>query len=343
MKAVMITGPGQVEVTEMPEPTPGPDEVLVRAHAVGICGSDLALYQGKRPTGYYRYPLVPGHEWSGQVAALGERVRGISVGDKVVAEGLLSCGVCDNCRNGATNLCEAGYDELGFTRPGALAEYVAVPARQIHRLPEQASLEEAALLEPTAVAAHAFLRVQLRPGAVCAIVGDGAIALLTVQLARLYNPAALIVIGLNHEKLALARQLGATHTVHIGREDPQVFIEQLSEGRGADVVLEAAGNPDAVAEAMHLARRGGQVVLEGSAGDQGMLHVPSDIFVLKHLTVQGIFGASSASWSYAVQLFRHGQLNLAPLISHRFPIEEYEQALETLRLGKALKVLMLHS
>src|SRR6266568_920774 len=205
MKAIVIESPGQVRLAEMALPAPGPGEVLIRSRAVGICGSDVELYQGIRPEGFYRYPLVPGHEWSGEVAATGERVRGLSVGDRVVAEGFLSCGVCRNCRTGLTNLCEAGYDEIGFTRSGGLAEYVAVPARQVHKLPGAASFQEAALLEPTAVVAQAFLRAAPRAAETVVVIGDGAIGLLAVQIARLFSPAALILVGSHDERLGMGR------------------------------------------------------------------------------------------------------------------------------------------
>src|SRR6266849_3444007 len=173
MKALLLKGPGEAVVTELEQPSIGPEDVLIRSRAVGICGSDIELYRGIRPEGYYRYPVVPGHEWAGEVVAVGELVRGISPGDKVVSEGFLFCDHCRNCRMGLTNLCEAGYDEIGFTCPGGLAEYVAVPARLVHKLPGESSLEEAALLEPTAVVVHAFLRGRPLAGDTVVVVGDG--------------------------------------------------------------------------------------------------------------------------------------------------------------------------
>src|SRR2546422_8698163 len=201
MKALQITAAGQADLTELENPTIGPEDVLIRSYAVGICGSDVELYQGTRPEGFYRYPLVPGHEWSGEVAALGERARGLSVGDRVVAEGILLCGTCRSCRMGLTNLCEAGYDEIGFTRPGGMAEYVAVPARLVHTLPPDSSLEQAALLEPTAVVVHGFLRAQPLAGDTVVVLGDGNIGLLAVQVARLYSPDTLVLLGSRDERL----------------------------------------------------------------------------------------------------------------------------------------------
>ncbi len=344
MKALLLKGPGEAVLTELEKPSIGPQDVLIRSRAVGICGSDVELYRGIRPEGYYRYPIVPGHEWSGEVVDVGERVRNISLGDKVVVEGFLFCGTCCNCRMGLTNLCEAGYEEIGFTRTGGLAEYVAVPARQVHILSGDASLEEAALLEPTAVVAHAFLRAQPRAGDSVVVVGDGTIGLLAVQLARLFSPAVLVLIGSRGERLELGRQLGATHTVNARENDPGSLLHSLIGSKGANLVFEGGNRPEGVEQALSLARRGGTVVLEGIAGSGARLSIESDIFVLKHLAVLGIFGASSAAWTYAVQVFRAGLLNLAPLITHRFALDEYQTALDTLisRQAKMLKVLVVH-
>lgn len=345
MKALQITTAGRAGLTELEAPAVGPEEVLIRSRAVGICGSDIELYRGIRPEGFYRYPVIPGHEWSGEIATVGERVHALFPGQKVVTEGFLYCGACQNCRAGLTNLCEAGYDEIGFTRPGGLAEYVAVPARQVHPLPANASLEEAALLEPTAVVAHAFMRAQPQAGSVVAVIGDGTISLLAVQIARLFGPAIILVLGSRDERLAMARQLGATHTVNLKQSDPRPLVQELSQGRGADLVFEGGSRPAGVALALNLARRGGIVLLEGIAGAAAQLNLESDIFVLKQLTVHGIFGANSAAWTYAVRMFRAGCLDLAPLITHRFALADYQAALDTLehRESRALKVLLVHS
>ncbi len=344
MKAILIDGPKQVRIAEVAMPTPEPGEVLIRSRAVGICGSDVELYQGTRPEGFYRYPLVPGHEWSGEVAALGERARGLSVGDRVVAEGILLCGTCRSCRMGLTNLCEAGYDEIGFTRPGGLAEYVVVPARQVHRLPRDASFQEAALLEPAAVVAQAFLRSAPQAGETVVVIGDGTIGLLAVQILHLFSPAALILAGSHDERLAIGRCLGATHTINSKRDDVEQCVRDVTQGCGADLVFEGGSRAAGVELSMRLARRGGTVLLEGIAGAGAHLSLESDIFVLKHLTVNGIFGASSAAWTYAVRLFSVGLLQLAPLITHRFALPDYEAALDTVmaRHEGALKVLLVH-
>jgi 2-desacetyl-2-hydroxyethyl bacteriochlorophyllide A dehydrogenase len=344
MKALLITAAGQGRLTELEKPLIGPEDVLIRSRAVGICGSDVELYQGTRPEGFYRYPIVPGHEWAGEIVAVGERVRTLSPGEKVVSEGFLFCGICRNCRTGLTNLCEAGYDEIGFTRTGGLAEYVAVPARLVHTLPRTCSLEEAALLEPTAVVVHAFLRAQPQVGSTVVVVGDGNIGLLAIQVARLFSPAVIVLVGSRNERLEMARHLGATHTINARQSDPEPLIHSLTGGRGADLVFEGGTRPEGVESSIRLVRRGGTVLLEGIAGSGARLSLESDIFVLKHLTVLGIFGANSAAWTYAVQIFHSGLLNLAPLITHRFALTDYQAALDTVvgRQSKTLKVLLLH-
>jgi 2-desacetyl-2-hydroxyethyl bacteriochlorophyllide A dehydrogenase len=344
MRALLLKAPGEAILTELEKPAIGPEDVLVRSRAVGICGSDVELYRGIRPADFCRYPIVPGHEWAGEIVAVGVQVRHLAPGDKVVSEGFLFCGTCRNCRMGLTNLCEAGYDEIGFTRTGGLAEYVAVPARLVHKLPNACSLEEAALLEPTAVVAHAFMRAQPQAGGTVVVVGDGTIGLLAVQVSRLFSPASIMLVGSRNERLEMARHLGATHIVNIRQSDPEPLIQSLTDGHGADFVFEGGTRPEGVETSIRLVRRGGTVVLEGIAGSGARLSVESDIFVLKHLSMFGIFGANSAAWTYAVQVFRSGLLNLAPLITHRFALTDYQAALDAVvgRQSQTLKVLLIH-
>ena len=214
----------------------------------------------------------------------------------------------------------------------------------MHTLPHTCSLEEAALLEPTAVVAHAFLRAQPHAGDTVVVVGDGNIGLLAVQVARLFSPANIVLAGSRDERLEMARQLGATHTINARQNDPEPLIHSLTGGQGADLVFEGGTRPEGVETALRLARRGGTVVLEGIAGSGVHLSLESDVFVLKHLTTLGIFGANSAAWTYAVQLFSSSLLNLASLITHRFALTDYKVALDTIigRQSKTLKVLLVH-
>ncbi|MDQ3856802.1 MAG: alcohol dehydrogenase catalytic domain-containing protein [Chloroflexota bacterium] len=344
MRAVVIDGPGEAHLTELDPPVPGPDEVLIRSFAAGICGSDVELYQGTRPAEYVRYPVVPGHEWAGRVESVGERVRGVQPGDKVVSEGFVYCGSCEHCHNGLTNLCEAGYNEVGFTRPGGFAEYVAVPSRLVHRLPADADLSHAALLEPTAVVADSFLRAPLRPGSTVVVIGDGAIGQLAVHLARLHSPAVLVLVGSRDDRLHLGLRMGATHTLNYHRDDVPARVRELTDGRGANFVFEGAGKARAVEQAFALSRRSGTIALQGIAGEGARLPLDPDLFALKHLTVLGTFGANSAAWTYAVRLFSAGLLELGPLVTHRYALPQFQDALDTLvsKQPGTLKVLVTH-
>jgi len=334
MRAVVIERPGLARLSELTTPEPGAGEVLVRVAAAGICGSDLELLHGSRPARYVRYPVVPGHEWAGTVVRLGPGVEGVAAGDPVVAEGFRSCGACDRCREGRTNLCLADYAETGFTHQGAFAEFVCIPTRLVHPLPAGADLEAAALLEPAACVAGGLLEAQLRPGLRVAVVGAGTLGLLAVSILRLASPRRLALIGGRETRLALGRRLGCDETHDINAGDSLDSLEECF-----DLVFEAANRPEAAMTALTLARRGGVVILEGISG-AARPAIAADLITLKQLQVQGSFGASSSAWRWAVELFAAGSLPLAQLVSHRFPLERFEAAFETLqdRESSAVKI-----
>lgn len=333
MRALVVDAPGAAAVRMLPVPEAGPGEVLVRVGAAGICGSDLELLDGRRPAGYVRYPIVPGHEWAGRVAAVGPGVTGLAEGVVVVAEGFRACGGCDRCKEGRTNLCLADYAETGFTHAGAFAEFLSVPAPLVHRLPDGTDLAAAALLEPAACVAEGLLECELRPGLSVAVVGAGTLGLLAVALLRRTSPARLALVGSRSPRLELGRSLGASEIVDIRATDAAGRL-----GPAFDVVFEAAGNAAGAATALALARRGGTVVLEGISGSPG--GADADAIVLGHLRVQGIFGASGRAWRWVTQLFADGLLDTRPLVSHTFPLEKHAEAFAALadRTGDALKV-----
>ncbi len=338
MKAIQIDGPDSIEMIEAAAPAFKPDEVLVRSRAVSLDGSDVDLYRGTRPEGFSRYPIIPGHAWSGEVVAFGALVQNIEVGDRVVSESLLHCGKCRACSRNETDLCERGYDEIGFTKAGGLAEYVAVPAYLVHVLPRTAQFDEATLLASCATVAHAFLHARLLPGDTVAIVGDDVTSLFAVQIARLFTPASIVLIGFRENRLGLGRTLGATHTINASRDDAHVLVRSLSQGRGADLTFEGTAHAQAAVEAMLLTRRGGTTLLTGTIGSNALLSVESDIFVRNQLQITGVFSANMPAWSYVLQLYRSGLLTLAPLISEHLPLEEYQDAYDALtsRQGQML-------
>jgi L-iditol 2-dehydrogenase len=336
MRAVVVERPGVARLSRLEIPQPAAGEVLVSVAAAGICGSDLEVLRGLRPEPFVRYPIVPGHEWAGVVTGVGAGVRDVEAGDRVVAEGFRSCGVCDRCREGRTNLCVSGYAETGFTHQGAFAEYVSVPSRLVHRLPADADLQAAALLEPAACVAEGLMAMELRPGLDIAVVGAGTLGLLAASMLSLVSPARLAVAGSRSARLELARRFGATETYDVNAGSLDSLRDTF------DLVFEAANRPEGAVSALKLARRGGTVVLEGISGTSDAA-LPADLITLKHLHVRGIFGASGAAWTYAVRLYAGGRLPLSELISHRFALEDFQSAFDMLadRSGGAVKVELL--
>ncbi|MFE3514069.1 zinc-binding dehydrogenase [Streptomyces sp. NPDC059166] len=323
-RSLTVERPGSHRLTEGPLPEPGPGEVRVRVAAAGICMSDREVYDGRRDPAYVRYPVVPGHEWSGTVDAVGEGVDPALTGRRTVAEGFRACGRCERCRCGETSLCSAGYDETGFTRPGAFADHLVVPARLLHPLAGDADLRAAALLEPAAVVAAAVRAGAPEPGERIAVLGAGTLGLLAVQLLAAVSPAELTVVDPRKDRALLALDFGAGEVRTPG---------EAGEVRGRyDLVVETAGAPSTAADACLLARRGGRVVLTGMFAP-GATGIDPVHLSLSQLTVRSVFGAPSSAWSYAVRAFTAGLLDPAPLITHEFPLERFADAVALVGSG----------
>ncbi|OEV01226.1 dehydrogenase [Streptomyces qinglanensis] len=332
-RAVVLEAPGTVRLVPHTPRPPGPGEARVRVHAAGICGSDRELHQGNRPAPYARFPVTPGHEWSGTVEAVGDGVPGTLVGRKTVGEGFRNCQLCDRCRTGASTLCTAGYAETGFTEPGAMAPTLTLPARLLHTLPDDADLTAAALLEPAACAAAAALRAGVRAGDRVAVVGDGTLGLLAVRLLAAGSPAELLLTGARPGRAELAAGFGATGYRH--------HRETAGLG-GYDIVVEAAGVPGAARQAAGLLRRGGRLVLTGIP-PAGAAELDPAALVLGALQVDTVFGAPPAAWVHAVRAFARGLLDPLPLVTHRLPVDEFEQAVALVADGDpAVGKVLLH-
>lgn len=329
--AVVIEAPGAHRLVAHEPVAPGPGEALVRVHAVGICGSDREVYQGNRPEGYVRYPLVPGHEWSGTVEAVGAGVPEALVGRKAVGEGFRNCQVCDRCHAGETTLCTSGYEETGFTRPGAMAATLTLPARLLHVLGDDADLTAAALLEPAACIAAAALKADARPGERVAVVGTGTLGMFAVQFLKAVSPAELLVVGTRDDREPLSRRFGATDFRTRDQDLPDDF----------DVVIETAGSASAARTAASLLRRGGRLVLTGipAPGAEGL---DPTALVVRQLEVHTVFGAPPAAWAHTVRVFGAGLLDPLPLVTHELPLAEFPQAIELVGAGdpKVGKVLL---
>jgi L-iditol 2-dehydrogenase len=339
MKAIMKVAPGvgNVEVRDIPEPAPGVGQVKLRVHAAGLCGTDLHIYKDE-----FRSwpPVVLGHEVAGEIVELGEGVQGLTPGLRVTTETYFSyCGTCRYCRAGNVNLC-LERRSIGSAVNGGFTSYLIVPARNIHALPETVDFCAGALTEPLACVVHATLTTPtVAPGDVAVIAGPGAIGLLTLQVVKAAGASA-IVLGTNMDehRLALAAQLGADAVVNVQRSDAATVVRDLSvEGLGADVVYECAGAGAAAQQLLTLVRRRGRYVQVGLFGKPVAWDL--DQLVYKELTATGSNASTPPSWLRAIELMRTGKVQTAPLITHTYPVSEWEKGFATFEDRAGIKTL----
>ncbi|MDR7522586.1 MAG: alcohol dehydrogenase catalytic domain-containing protein [Armatimonadota bacterium] len=345
MRGVMKVGrgPGMVELREVPDPQPGPGEVLIEVAGAAICGSDLHIYHDRHP---YWPPVILGHEFAGTVRAVGEGVRGYAPGDRVVSETSTgSCGVCFLCRSGNRQICQ-DKRALGIGTHGAFAPYVIAPASLLHRVPDGLALAEAALAEPTAIAVHAVVeRVGVSPGEIVVISGPGPIGLMCLQVARAAGAGLIVVSGTASSamlRLRVAREVGADVTVNIAEEDLADRVAALTGGRGADVAFETSGAPAAVEVLPRLVRRLGRVGVLGVTG-QPAVPFPSDVALFKGLEVHYSFSSKHTSWVTALRLLASGRVRARPLLTTEVPLERWQEAFEAQEQGRAIKALLIPS
>lgn len=316
----MVSAPGEIALTSRPPLSAGPGQVLVEPEMVGLCGTDLEIIDGTIDPAYLRYPLALGHEWTGIVTA-----DGPLAGRRVVVEGIIGCGHCVRCVAGQTNLCLT-YDEIGFTRDGAAAGQIVVPQALVHPLAAEVAAQDAVLTEPAAVVYRGLARAGVEPGSRVLVIGDGTIALLAVTLAALWSPAEVAVLGRREEQAGLAKAAGAT-SFH--------GSEQAARRDGLpcdfDLVVEAAGTTAAAEEAWNRVRRGGTVLLIGLPPHGQTAALAVDDAVNNDLTIMGSFSYTSAAWRGVVALLNAGQFRPGFLITHRYPLAGWEQAIAALR------------
>jgi D-arabinose 1-dehydrogenase-like Zn-dependent alcohol dehydrogenase len=336
MRAIVVERPESVSLIEIETPRPGPGEARVRSVVAGVCRTDIDILTGALDERWVRFPVVPGHEWSGVVDSVGEGVTTVEPGQRVVCEGNIGCMACARCRAGATHLCQS-YDAVGFTRSGGWGEFVVGPARILHVLPEHVSFEAAALVEPGSCVVKALGRARIEPAETVGVVGVGAMGALAIRIARLHSPAAIVAYGVRDEELELARTLGADEVVNVSRGEP--------EEAGLDVVVETAGAVPAVELSTRLVREGGRVVLLGIAGQDQELALPADRIPLRDLSILGSVGYTTAAWAEMVGLLRESLVDLDPIVTHRFPLERYEDAFALMdeRRGIVARIVLEHA
>jgi 2-desacetyl-2-hydroxyethyl bacteriochlorophyllide A dehydrogenase len=318
VKALVVAAPGDIALLDVDAPAQTAGDLIVRPLLVGLCGTDLEIIDGSIDQAYVRMPLTIGHEWAGIVVASAPGAP--VVGTRVVVEGIIACGACSECINGDTNRCLT-YDELGFTRPGAAAELIAVPAALAHPLDDAVSYESGVLVEPASVVYRAIDRAGPIAGTRVLIVGDGTVGLLAATLIRNWSPSAVHVLGARAAQRPLAMAAGA-----------DAFFTDATALEGPyGLVIEAAGVVAAAETAIAAVARGGSVVLIGLAGTGAFARLPIDDIVNGDISIVGSFSYTTSAWQSVVNLLNMGLVSFDFLVTHRFAFDEWESAVSTLR------------
>lgn len=341
MKALLLDEYRHLAVVDLPIPSAGSGEVLIRVAACGICGSDVHGYDGS--SGRRIPPVVMGHEAAGVVAAIGEGVSGFSVGDRVTFDSTVFCGECSFCLRGDVNLCEQrqvmGVSCGEYRRAGAFAEYVAVPERIVYPLPDAMGFSEAAMLEAVSVALHAVNVAEMGGGETAMVIGAGMIGLLVVQAARVGGAARVISADIDATRLRLASEVGADGVIEASGEALVREVMRLTDGRGVDVVFEAVGRDETVGAAIDCVRKGGTVVLVGNIAPTVTL--PLQKVVTRQIRLQGSC-ASAGEYPEAIRLIAGGAIKVAPLITAVAPLRDGPEWFERLygREPNVMKVVL---
>jgi len=341
MKALVLTKYCHFEYQDVPQPRPGPDEVLIEVKACGICGSDVHGMNGN--TGRRIPPIIMGHEAAGMIAEIGSEVIGWALGERVTFDSTIYCGQCDFCREGRTNLCEnrrvLGVSCGDYRQDGAFAEYVVVPQHILHRLPENLSFERAAMVEAVSVAVHAVKRTAARAGDTAIVVGTGMIGLLVVQALRLAGCSRILAVDVNASRLEMACQLGADEKLRVGQMNVAEEVRRKTGGRGADIAVEVVGLTETVKTAVSTLRKGGRLTLVGNLSP--LVELPLQAVVTNELNLTGSC-ASAGEYPSCLELMANGAINVDPLISVVAPLAEGQRWFESLHRSEMelLKVIL---
>jgi L-iditol 2-dehydrogenase len=342
MKALLLTAPSHLELTDFPDPVPAEDEVVLRIHACGICGSDIHGWDGS--SGRRRPPLIMGHEASGEVVAVGSQVTQWKPGDRVTFDSTIWCGTCEYCRSGQVNLCDnrrvVGVAPAEYRQHGAFAEKLALPSRILYALPDTLSFEQAAMIEPVSIAVHAVKRVTIAAADTVVVVGAGMIGLFVVQALRWAGARQIIAVDLAENRLNLARELGATHTLRSDACDVAAEVLKLTEGRGADSAFEVVGVSATLNLALATLRRGGHAVLVGNLAPKA--DFPLQSVVTRELTLHGTCG-SSGEYPLCLDLIARGIVRVEPIISAVAPLSsgaEWFKRLSSKEGSQHMKVIL---
>ncbi len=338
MKALAKLSPSTgLTLTDVKRPEIGPNDVLIRIKKTAICGTDIHIWKWDEwAQKTIPVPMHVGHEYVGEIVEMGKEVRGFSLGDRVSGEGHITCGFCRNCRAGRRHLCRNTVG-VGVNREGAFAEYLAIPAFNAFKIPDEISDDLAAIFDPFGNATHTALSFNL-VGEDVLITGAGPIGIMAVAIARHVGARNVVITDVNDYRLELARKMGATRAVNVSRESLRDVMEQLQMHEGFDVGLEMSGVPSAFTAMLEHMNHGGKVALLGIPPSNTAIDWNQVIF--KGLEIKGIYGREMfETWYKMVAMLQSG-LDLRPIITHRFPVEHYEAGFEAMLSGQSGKVIL---
>jgi threonine 3-dehydrogenase len=327
------------DVREVKMPSFGRNQVLVKVKVASICGTDLHIYNWDRwAQKRIRPPLIPGHEFCGEVAALGDEVTSVKEGDFVSAEMHVACGKCLQCRTGEAHICQ-NVKIIGVDANGAFAEYVVIPESNLWKLDPAIPKEYASILDPLGNAVHTVLAGEIATKTV-AITGCGPIGLFSIAVARAVGATSVFAIEVNEHRSQIARKMKADYVLNPAKENVKEMVMEKTGGLGVDVVLEMAGHPDSIRTAFDIVRRGGRISLLGLTSKPIPVNFSEDI-IFKGITLQGINGRRMyQTWYQMTALLKAGKLDLHPAITDRIPMKDFSKAMERLKTGEASKILV---
>ena len=343
MKAIVKykKGDGFVELREVARPTVDSESVIIKVKAAGICGTDVHILHDEFK---YSAPVTMGHEFSGEIAEVGEKVKGWRIGERVVSESHTgACRVCRLCRTGNFQICSRKRP-IGLAQDGAFAEFIKIPSWLLHRIPKEISFEEAALTEPTAICVHCILeKTGIEPGDFVAILGPGPIGLLAAQVVKSAAASYVLISGTSRDaniRLKLASKLGIDYIVNADEEDPVSKVKELTNDTGADVVVEASGSPVAINQAFQMVRRGGRISSLGTTKKE-KVEIPWNVGIMKGIQITLPFSSGYTSWEKALGLIASKKINVVSLITQRFPLKDWSKAFTLIEKGQAIKALLI--
>ncbi len=341
MKAAVFHGPGQpLKIEEVPTPKPGPGQLLIKTAACGVCHTDMHYIDHGVPT-FKKPPIILGHEPSGIVEEAGAEVTKFKAGDRVLIPPVFSCGYCDNCRLGRENIC-FNMLMLGNHIDGAYAEFVKAPAKDCQHLPEDLPLEESSIIaDAISTPYHAVKnRAQVKPGDTVVVFGCGGIGINVVQMASAAG-GSVIAVDIVDSKLEMAEKLGAQHTINsVDMEDKAILKEiRRLTGGGADIAIEAIGNPKTIELAQGAVKAGGCHCQVGYTHHNVAINAGRLMF--REIEIKGSLGCRPVDYPKIIELVRTGKIQLAPVVTHKFKLEEIDQAFDLLRKGEALRSIVI--